>query len=129
MRSSLARIVAPVNSGPVTWRELNRILFVAAAAVFLWLHRGGSNFYFSTIGTIVALIGAIPIFKETYKDISERRTALAMFVSAAILAALLVGNVFVAMVTTFFGLIAALFRQISAFRGGRAIRRPPRQAL
>jgi cation transport ATPase len=111
-----------VNAGPVSWRDLNRVVFVgAAAAAFLWSRGGESNLLYATVGMICALVGGIPIFQEAYEDISNRRTKWAMFIAAAILAALLVGNVFVALVITLFGLIAGAIKTILSFRRRRTV--------
>jgi cation transport ATPase len=111
-----------VDAGPVTWRDLNRVVFVAAAAVLLWLRRGGSHPYFTTLGMICALVGSIPVFQEAYESISQRRTKPAIFFAAAILAAVLVGKVFVALVIVLFGLLVAIFKEIVSFRGRRTLR-------
>jgi hypothetical protein len=102
-----------LDAGPVSWRDVNRIVFVAAAAGFLWLRGGESNLLYTTVGMICVLVG----------DILNRRTDWEMFIAAAILAALLVGNVFVALVVTLFGLIAGVIREIISFRRLRAPRR------
>jgi cation transport ATPase len=107
----------------VSWRDVNRIVFVAAAAGFLWLRGGESNLLYTTVGMICVLVGGIPIFQKTCADILNRRTDWEMFIAAAILAALLVGNVFVALVVTLFGLIAGVIREIISFRRLRAPRR------
>ena len=119
--------LSDVDAGTVTWRDLNRVVFVAAAAGLLWLRRGSANPYFNTLGMICALIGGIPIFQEAYENISQRRTKPATFIAAAILAALMVDRVFVALAVTLFGLIAAILKKISSYRGRRAPRPPPGQ--
>lgn len=78
---------------------------------------------------ICALVGGIPIFQETYRDISNRRTNWPMFIAAAILAALLVGKVFVALGITLFGLLVHVIKQVLLFRRRRALHdtvQPPR---
>jgi hypothetical protein len=109
------------EAGPVSWRDLNRVVFVAAAVGFFWIRGGESHLLFTTVGMICALVGGIPIFQETYRDISNRRTNWPMFLAAAILAALLVGNVFVALVITLFGLVADVIKAILSFRRRRAV--------
>jgi cation transport ATPase len=110
-----------MDLGPVSWRDLNRIVFVAAAAGFFWLRGGESNPLYKIGGMICTLVGGIPIFQETYKDISNRRTNWPMFIAAAILAALLVGNIFVGLVVALFGLLADVIKQIVSFRRRRAL--------
>jgi cation transport ATPase len=110
-----------IEAGPVSWRDLNRVVFVAAAAGFFWLHGGELNPLYKIIGMICTLVGGNPIFQETYKDILTRRTNWPMFIAAAILAALLVGNVFVALGITLFGLLADVIKQIISFRRRRAL--------
>jgi cation transport ATPase len=110
-----------MEEGPVSWRDLNRIVFVAAAAGFFWLRGGELNPLYKIVGMICTLVGGNPIFQETYMDISNRRTNWPMFIAAAILAALLVGNVFVALGITLFGLLAHVIKQIISFRRRRAL--------
>jgi hypothetical protein len=59
---------------PVSWREINRVLFVAAAAGggICFLH-GGSNPHTTVIGVACTLLGGFPIFHEAYKNIRQRR--------------------------------------------------------
>ena len=60
----------------LSWRDINRVLFVAAAAVFLWFHRGSSSYYTTSIGVICTLVGGFPILHEAYENIVQRRMTM-----------------------------------------------------
>jgi len=48
----------------LNWREINRVLFVAAAAAAIWFLGGARNPYIMGIGVICTLVGGFPIFHE-----------------------------------------------------------------
>jgi hypothetical protein len=112
-----------VDVGLVTWRDLNRLVFVAAAAVLMLVHRGRPNPYVTILTLVCAIVGSIPLLQQAYECISQRRTKPVLFVGAAILAAVLVGRIFLALVITFFGLLTVFLVRIFSSRrptiGGR----------
>jgi MFS family permease len=105
----------------VTWRDLNRVVFVAAAAVLLWMRRDSPNLYFTILSVTCAVVGSIPIFQEAYESIWQRRTRPAILNAAAVLAALLVGRVLVALVITFLSLLTAILVRTFYRRRGRVL--------
>jgi hypothetical protein len=48
----------------LNWREINRVLFVAAAAAAIGFLGGARNPYIMGIGVICTLVGGFPIFHE-----------------------------------------------------------------
>src|ERR1700682_5980624 len=71
----------------LNWRDINRVLFVAAAAAAIWLLHGGSNSYILAIGVLCTLVGGFPIFHEAYENISQRRMTMELSMAIAIVAA------------------------------------------
>jgi cation transport ATPase len=72
----------------VNWREINRVLFVAAAAGTIWFLGGARNPYITGIGVICTLVGGFPIFHEAYENIVQRRMTMELSMAIAIVAAL-----------------------------------------
>ena len=105
------------------WREINRVLFVAAAAGLLWFMRGSSNPYATGIGVICTLVGGFPILHEAYENIMQRRMTMELSMTIAILAALAIREVFTALVITLFVLVAEILEGLTVGRGRRAIQR------
>jgi len=60
----------------LNWREINRVLFVAAAAAAIWFLGGARNPYVTGIGVICAIVGGFPIFHEAYENIVQRRMTM-----------------------------------------------------
>jgi hypothetical protein len=50
----------------VSSREINRVLFVAAAAGAIWFLGDASNPYITAIGVICTFVGGFPIFHEAW---------------------------------------------------------------
>ncbi|PYT74688.1 MAG: hypothetical protein DMG42_10190, partial [Acidobacteria bacterium] len=72
----------------LNWREVNRVLFVAAAAAAIWFLGGARNPYVTGIGVICAIVGGFPIFHEAYENIVQRRMTMELSMAIAIVAAL-----------------------------------------
>ena len=51
----------------LNWLEVGRVLFVAVAAVSIWLLRHSSIPYLNVIGAICALAGGYPIYRSLRK--------------------------------------------------------------
>ncbi len=103
---------------PVTWREINRILFVAAAAGAIWFLRGGSNPHITVIGVVCTLVGGFPIFHEAYKNITQRRMTMELSITIAIVAALAIREIFTALIITLVVLVAEILEGLTV--GGAA---------
>ena len=106
----------------VSWREINRVLFVAAAAGAVWFLHGGSNPYLTALGVLCTLVGGFPIFHEAYQNIVQRRMTMELSMAIAIVAALAIREIFTALVITLFVLVAEILEGLTVSRGRTAIR-------
>src|ERR1700686_1668002 len=101
------------HGNAVNWREINRVLFVAAAAAAIWFLGGARNPYVTGIGVICTLIGGFPIFHEAYENIAQRRMTMELSMAIAIVAALAIREVFTALVITLFVLVAEILEGLT----------------
>ena len=101
--------------------ELARIAFVALAAAAVWFQLWEPFPHVSVIGILAALIGGYPIFKEAFENIVERKMTMELSMTIALLAALLIGEFFTALVITAFVLAAEVLEGLTVGRGRRAI--------
>jgi Cd2+/Zn2+-exporting ATPase/Cu+-exporting ATPase len=106
----------------LNWREINRVLFVAAAAAAIWFLGGARNPYIVGIGVICTLVGGFPIFHEAYENIVQRRMTMELSMAIAIVAALAIREIFTALVITLFVLVAEILEGLTVGRGRTAIR-------
>jgi Cd2+/Zn2+-exporting ATPase/Cu+-exporting ATPase len=107
----------------LSWREINRVLFVAAAAGTIWVLRGARDPYITDIGIVCTLVGGLPIFHEAYKNIVQRRMTMELSMAIAIVAALAIREVFTALIITLFVLVAEILEGLTVGRGRQAIQR------
>src|ERR1700756_1579298 len=106
----------------LSWQEMARIAFVAlvaAAAGFLGPRPG---FALVITGATCVLVGGYPIFREAVENILERRMTMELSMAIAIVAALLIREVFTALVITLFVLVAEVLEGLTVGRGRQAIR-------
>ena len=80
----------------LNWREINRVLFVAAAAAAIWFLGGARNPYVTGIGVICAIVCGFPIFHEACENIVQRRMTMELSMAIAIVAALAIREIFTA---------------------------------
>jgi heavy metal translocating P-type ATPase len=106
----------------LNWREIGRVLFVAAAAAVIWFLGGAQNPYIIGIGVICTLVGGFPIFHEGYENIVQRRMTMELSMAIAIVAALAIREIFTALVITLFVLVAEILEGLTVGRGRTAIR-------
>jgi heavy metal translocating P-type ATPase len=106
----------------LNWREINRVLFVAAAAGAIWLLGSAPNPYLTALGVICTIVGGFPIFHEAYENIVQRRMTMELSMTIAILAALAIREIFTALVITLFVLVAEILEGLTVGRGREAIR-------
>jgi heavy metal translocating P-type ATPase len=106
----------------LNWREINRVLFVAAAAAAIWFLGGTQNPYITAVGVICTLVGGFPIFHEAYENIVQRRMTMELSMAIAIVAALAIREIFTALVITLFVLVAEILEGLTVSRGRTAIR-------
>jgi heavy metal translocating P-type ATPase len=111
------------ESYSLNWVEVGRVLFVAVAAVSIWLLRGVSIPYLSVIGAICALAGGYPIYHEAFENIVQRRMTMELSMAIAIVAALAIRETFTALVITVFVLAAEILEGLTVGRGRNAIQR------
>jgi Cu+-exporting ATPase len=105
------------------WREINRVLFVAAAAGAIWFLRGGANPYIAAIGVACTIVGGFPIFHEAYENMTQRRMTMELSMAIAIVAALAIREIFTALIITLFVLVAEILEGLTVGRGRQAIQR------
>jgi len=105
----------------LSWREVNRVLFVAAAAGAMWFLGRSPNPYIVGIGVICTVVGGFPIFHEAYENITQRRMTMELSMAIAIVAALAIREDFTALVITLFVLVAEILEGLTVGRGRKAI--------
>src|ERR1700675_218832 len=110
------------HENPLNWREVNRVLFTAAAAAAIWFLGGARNPYVTVVGVICAIVGGFPIFHEAYENITQRRMTMELSMAIAIVAALAIREIFTALVITLFVLVAEILEGLTVGRGRTAIR-------
>ena len=104
------------------WVEPARIVFVGAAILTCWLGLWEPFPGFDLVGLGCALVGGYPIFSEALEDLWSRRMSMELSMTIALTAALLVGEVFTALVIIFFVLIAEVLEEKTVERGRHALR-------
>ena len=107
----------------LAWREISRVMFVAAAAGAVWFLGRSTNPYIIAIGAMCTLVGGFPIFHEAYENIIQRRMTMELSMAIAIVAALTIHELFTALVITLFVLVAEILEGLTVGRGRKAIQR------
>ena len=102
--------------------EAARIGFVAVAAAIVWFQLWEPFPNFSLIGLAATLIGGYPIFREAVENILERKMTMELSMTIALVAALLIGESFTALIITLFVLVAEVLEGLTVSRGRRAIK-------
>ncbi|HEV3060407.1 MAG TPA: cation-translocating P-type ATPase [Vicinamibacterales bacterium] len=103
------------------WAELARIGFVAAAAAAVWLRIWEPFTRGSVIGLAGTIGGGWPIFHEAWENLRARRMTMELSMTIALVAALIIGEFFTALVITAFVLAAEVLEGLTVGRGRRAI--------
>jgi Cd2+/Zn2+-exporting ATPase/Cu+-exporting ATPase len=109
------------ESHAFSWRDLHRVFFVAAAAAAIWFLHGEMNSLVLGIGVACTLVGAYPIFAEAFQNVLQRRMTMELSMAIAVAAALLIREVFTALVITLFVLVAEILEGLTVGRGRKAI--------
>src|SRR5579862_1232783 len=104
-------------------REINRVIFIAAAAGAIWFYGGPGTKYVTALGEVCALVGGFPIYREAYENVIHRRMTMELSMTIAIVAALAIREVFTALVITLFVLVAEILEGLTVGRGRKAIQR------
>jgi len=81
-------------------RDLVRIAFVALACAAVWFRIWEPLPNISVIGITAALIGMYPIIKEAFEAVRARRMTMELSMTIALIAALLIGETFTALLIT-----------------------------
>jgi Cu+-exporting ATPase len=103
------------------WAEVTRIAFVAVAAVAVWFGIWEPFPRVSVIGLVGTLVGGWPIFLEAWENLRERRMTMELSMTIALVAALVIGEFFTALVITAFVLAAEVLEGFTVRGGRRAI--------
>jgi len=111
------------HSHALSWLDINRVLFVAAAAGAIWFLHHFQNPYVTGIGVVCTFAGGFPIFREAYENITQRRMTMELSMTIAIVAALAIREVFTALIITLFVLVAEILEGLTVGRGRQAIQR------
>ena len=111
----------PEQAGQFEWAELARIALVAAAAAAVWFRVWEPFARVSLIGSIGTVGGGWPIFREAWHNVRERRMTMELSMTIALVAALVIGEFFTALVITAFVLAAEVLEGLTVGRGRRAI--------
>ena len=101
--------------------DLIRIALVMLAAAAVWFRIWEPFPRISVIGIAAMLLGGYPIFKEAWENIVERRMTMELSMTIALVAALIIGEFFTALVITGFVLAAEVLEGLTVGRGRRAI--------
>jgi Cd2+/Zn2+-exporting ATPase/Cu+-exporting ATPase len=109
------------HSEQIDWRELIRIGLVAGAAIAVWFRVWEPWARVSVIGLVGTIGGGWPIFHEAWENLRERRMTMELSMTIALVAALLIGEFFTALVITAFVLGAEVLEGLTVGRGRRAI--------
>src|ERR1700684_1238722 len=112
----------PDHADKADWPELARIAFVAAAATAVWFRVWEPFARLSVLGLVGTLGGGWPIFHEAWENVRQRRMTMELSMTIALVAALVIGEFFTALVITAFVLAAEVLEGLTVGRGRRAIR-------
>jgi P-type Cu+ transporter len=121
-QAELLDFVAPEqNDHAVRIREVLRVLFVAVAALVSWFFREDQHGLVAAFGIAATLLGGYPIFHEAFENLRQRRMTMELSMTIALVAALLIRQVFTALVITLFVLFAEILEHMTVSRGKKAI--------
>ena len=109
------------HAPPVRPADLARVALVALAAGMVWFRVWEPVSGLSIVGLGATLIGGFPIFKEAAENLFARKMTMELSMTIALVAALLVGEFFTALVITLFVLGAEILEGLTVARGRRAI--------
>jgi len=112
----------PGHDAALDLRDVARIAFVVLVAAAVWFRIWEPFHRVSVLGIIGVAIGGYPIFKEAWENIRERRMTMELSMTIALVAALVIGEFFTALIITAFVLAAEVLEGLTVGRGRRAIR-------
>jgi Cu+-exporting ATPase len=130
--------VAPVYShgdehgGAPETVDLVRICLVTLAVGVTWFHVWEPFVRIDVVALVATLAGGYPIFHEAFEALLQRRMTMELSMTIALGAALMIGELFTALVIVLFVLIAEVLEHMTVARGRGAIKNLlnflPRQA-
>ena len=106
----------------IGWADLSRVGFVALCAAAVWFGLWEPFPRISVIGLTGTALGGWPIFREAWENLRDWRMTMELSMTLALLAALVIGQFFTALVITTFVLVAEILEGLTVGRGRRAIR-------
>jgi len=92
------------------------------AVFFSWFHVWQPYPRLDLVGLVAVVLGGYPIYREALADIYSRRMTMELSMTIALAAALVIREVFTALVIVFFVLIAEVLEELTVEQGRRAIR-------
>ena len=104
------------------WVDLARVGLVALGAALVWFRVWEPFPHLSIVGLLVMAVGGWPIFREALENLAERRMTMELSMTIALVAALVIGEFFTALVITLFVLVAEILEGMTVERGRHAIR-------
>jgi heavy metal translocating P-type ATPase len=102
--------------------DLVRIGLVGVAVIFSWLRVWQPYPALDLVGLVAVLLGGYPIYREALADVFSRRMTMELSMTIALAAALVIREVFTALVIVFFVLIAEVLEELTVEQGRQAIR-------
>jgi cation transport ATPase len=101
--------------------DIARVCLVVIAAAAVWFQVWEPLARVSVIGVVAMLIGGYPIFKEAVENVREGKMTMELSMTIALVAALLIGEFFTALVITGLVLAAEILEGLTVARGRWAI--------
>lgn len=105
-----------------SWLEWGRVGFVAAILAVVWFGIVPRFHGIDLVAIFGILIGGYPIYKEALADLLDRRMTMELSMTIALVAALVIGEFFTALLIALFVLIAEILEEMTVGRGRQAIR-------
>jgi cation transport ATPase len=102
--------------------DVVRIGCAGAAIIFCGLRVWEPLPNIDVVGLAAVIAAGYPIYREALSDVLSRRMTMELSMTIALAAALLIGEVFTALVIVFFVLIAEVLEKLTVGRGRRAIK-------
>lgn len=102
--------------------DIARIVGTGLAAVAVWAMSATPGMTLQVFGAVVLAIGAWPVFREAVENLLARRMTMELSMTIALVAALVTGEVFVALVIAAFVLAAEVLEELAVARGRHALR-------
>jgi heavy metal translocating P-type ATPase len=112
----------PGHEHGLGWADFTRIAFVGLCVLLSWLGLGRAWFGFDVSGLVGVVVGGYPILKEAVVSLVARRMTMELSMTIALVAALVIGEVFTALVIVFFVLIAEVLEHLTVERVRRSVR-------